>query len=167
MNSEVVARAVFACDSPVISAVGHETDVTITDFAADVRAATPTAAAKIPVQDLAELKIRLEQSKVRIVRALWTSLERKEEHLSMQRRLSASRMYSLTGDLRQRLDHLSDDLDLARGRGAQGSKSPAGSGRRQAGSSGAARHIAAGLCTGPLGRGGWSWPGMMSTPERR
>jgi exodeoxyribonuclease VII large subunit len=113
-NSEVVARAVFACDSPVISAVGHETDVTITDFAADMRAATPTAAAKIAVPDVADLKIRLEQSQVRIMRALWTSLERKEERLEyIQRSLSPSRMYSITGDLRQRLDHLSDGLDLA------------------------------------------------------
>ena len=113
-NSEVVARAVFACDSPVISAVGHETDVTITDFAADVRAATPTAAAKIAVPDVGELRIKLQKSQVRIVRALWTDLERKEERLEyLQRSLSPSRMYSLTGDLRQRLDHLSDRLDLA------------------------------------------------------
>ncbi len=115
-NSEVVARAVFACDSPVISAVGHETDVTITDFAADVRAATPTAAAKIAVPDVAELKIKLRQSQVRILRALWTGLERKGERLEYLRRsLSPARMYSLTGDLRQRLDHLSDGLDLALG----------------------------------------------------
>ena len=113
-NSEVVARAVYSCDSPVISAVGHETDVTITDFAADVRAATPTAAAKIVVPDVAELKIRLQQSQVRILRALWTGLERKEERLEyLQRSLAPSRMYSLTGDLRQRLDHLNDRLDLA------------------------------------------------------
>ena len=55
-NSEVVARAIFECDSPVISAVGHETDVTIADFVADVRAATPTAAAKMAVPDIEELQ---------------------------------------------------------------------------------------------------------------
>ena len=55
-NSEVVARAIYECDSPVISAVGHETDVTIADYVADVRAATPTAAAKMAVPDLGELQ---------------------------------------------------------------------------------------------------------------
>jgi len=116
-NSEVVARAVYSCDSPVISAVGHETDVTITDFAADVRAATPTAAAKIAVPDVADLRIKLQQIQVRIARALWTDLERKEERMEyLQRSLSPARMYSLTADLRQRLDHLSDRLDSAMAR---------------------------------------------------
>ena len=55
-NSEIVARAIVACDSPVISAVGHETDVTIADFVADMRAATPTAAAKLAVPNVEEIK---------------------------------------------------------------------------------------------------------------
>ena len=84
-NSEAVARAIIGCDSPVISAVGHETDVTIADFVADMRAATPTAAAKMAVPDIGELIEGLQQSEVRMMRALWTSLERKEERLEYLR----------------------------------------------------------------------------------
>ncbi len=55
-NEEMVARAIFACPTPVVSAVGHETDFSISDFVADVRAATPTQAALMAVPDINELR---------------------------------------------------------------------------------------------------------------
>ena len=59
-NDERVARAIVRSPAPVVSAVGHETDVTIADFAADVRAATPSAAAEIATPDVQELRARIE-----------------------------------------------------------------------------------------------------------
>jgi exodeoxyribonuclease VII large subunit len=113
-NSEVVARAIVECDSPVISAVGHETDVTIADFAADVRAATPTAAAELVVPKMDELRALLLLMRTRMVRALWSGLERKREHLEyLQRSISSRRMYSLVTESRQRLDYLEESLARA------------------------------------------------------
>ncbi|MCX6669798.1 MAG: exodeoxyribonuclease VII large subunit [Methanothrix sp.] len=110
-NSEVVARAIFECDSPVISAIGHETDVTIADFVADVRAPTPTAAAKMAVPEMEELKSWLKQVEIRMVRALWSDLERKGERLEyLSRSISARKMYSLAAEARQRLDFLGERL---------------------------------------------------------
>ncbi|MCH8567644.1 MAG: exodeoxyribonuclease VII large subunit [Balneolales bacterium] len=60
-NEEVVARAIFKCPIPVISAVGHETDFTIADFVADVRAATPTQAVALMVPDINDLKYTVDE----------------------------------------------------------------------------------------------------------
>ena len=64
-NEEIVARAIYNCKIPVISAVGHEVDFTIADFVADVRAATPTGAAEIAVPDKTELKKLIKQLELR------------------------------------------------------------------------------------------------------
>lgn len=60
-NEECVARAIFECHTPVISAVGHETDVTISDFVADLRAPTPSAAAELAVYEYHQTKMTLEE----------------------------------------------------------------------------------------------------------
>jgi exodeoxyribonuclease VII large subunit len=70
-NEEVVARAIGACGLPIVSGVGHETDVTIADFAADLRAATPTAAAELVSPDRAALLAMVATAKTRLDRLWW------------------------------------------------------------------------------------------------
>lgn len=80
-NEEAVARAVRGSRIPVISAVGHETDFTIADFAADLRAPTPTAAAELAVPHAAELRQRIAYMRQQLVASLRGALERSRERL--------------------------------------------------------------------------------------
>lgn len=74
-NEEIVARAIAACSVPIISGVGHETDFTITDFVADIRAATPTGASQLVCQDREELLRRVEILYCRVQRELQCGIE--------------------------------------------------------------------------------------------
>jgi exodeoxyribonuclease VII large subunit len=81
-NEERVARAIAAAPVPVVSAVGHEIDVTLADLAADCRAATPTAAAALVVPDCAELYRRLRIREAALVATLRTDLRRRRERVA-------------------------------------------------------------------------------------
>lgn len=74
-NEKIVAEAIFQCKTPVISAVGHETDVTISDFAADLRAPTPSAAAELAVAEFSEIVSSLKQYKNQLAEAMRQKLE--------------------------------------------------------------------------------------------
>lgn len=115
-NEEIVARAVYRSAAPVISAVGHETDFTIADFVADVRAATPSAAAEVAVPARGEQRDRLR----RFREALDAAAERRVDRAE-QRFRALARMLPLAGPVMrmnenaQRLDTLSRRLDVRMG----------------------------------------------------
>ncbi|WP_458455435.1 exodeoxyribonuclease VII large subunit [Methanobrevibacter sp.] len=81
-NEEIVAREIYACKIPVISAVGHETDTTISDLVADDRAATPTAAAEIAVPEINEVKYKINQLSNRINKHVTNQLEQNKTRLN-------------------------------------------------------------------------------------
>ena len=74
-NEEIVARAIYDSELPVISAVGHETDFTIADFVADLRAPTPSAAAELAVPNISDLTLKLESYNNRYKLALKKKVE--------------------------------------------------------------------------------------------
>jgi exodeoxyribonuclease VII large subunit len=85
-NDEQVARAIFSCAIPVVSAVGHETDFTISDFVADFRAPTPSAAAEIVVPIKDELRARCLELRLRALRAVNLVLHRLKERVTQEGR---------------------------------------------------------------------------------
>ena len=81
-NSEKLARAIYDCKVPIISAVGHETDFTISDFVADRRAETPSAAAEMVVPDMAELKKQLNSMSYEIMSLIRSMISESRESLN-------------------------------------------------------------------------------------
>ncbi len=104
-NEEVVARAIFSCSIPIVSGIGHEIDFTIADMTADIRAATPTAAAEIVSPNQYELRARLQQSISRLSNVMSRTLHRYTQQVSWlsQRLQHPGRRLQ---DLSQRLDDL-------------------------------------------------------------
>ncbi len=111
-NEEVVVRAIAECPIPVISAVGHETDTTLADFAADRRAPTPTAAAEMAVPVRADLMLTLADLAARQRRAVTRPLELGRERLAARVRL-LPRPENLLQPQAQRLDDLAERLRRA------------------------------------------------------
>ena len=111
-NEEAVARAIFECETPIISAVGHETDTTIADFVADLRAPTPSAAAELAVFDyrLIEEQIfsyqsqmeRLLRQQIETARLRISHMQTKLRYLSPENKLRENRRYAL--ELEERLE---------------------------------------------------------------
>lgn len=127
-NEEIVARSIFASEIPVISAVGHETDFTIADFVADLRAATPTAAAEAAVPDIEELKEEIEyyrdslkENLLRFTEMKTAILESLNPHAFAQsissridyEQMNADRIIeSMTDSIQERLARGSDRIDM-------------------------------------------------------
>ena len=111
-NEEAVARAIFECETPIISAVGHETDTTIADFVADLRAPTPSAAAELAVFDyrLIEEQIfsyqsqmeRLLRQQIETARLRISHMQTKLRYLSPENKLRENRRYAL--ELEERVE---------------------------------------------------------------
>jgi len=106
-NEEVVARSIYNSDIPIVSAVGHQIDYTISDFVADVRAPTPSAAAELVVPDKADINRRLSTLNGRMRTALQNNLRTKSERLeNCQRRLVIERQLDAIRQLHQSVDTL-------------------------------------------------------------
>ncbi len=110
-NEEMVARAIFNCSTPVISAVGHETDVTIADYVADMRAPTPSAAAELAVFDYSQYEAQADLYKRTLVRGMGRRMERVRYRLNQDvLRLKLHHPGRQLNEKRQRLADMEDRI---------------------------------------------------------
>src|SRR5699024_2456671 len=108
-NEEQVAEAIYHSTIPIISAVGHETDTTISDFVADLRAPTPTGAAEVAVPSELELKQRISQQRQILTRYIQNKLAEENRHLN---RLQVSYAFKYPGHLiRQKEQQLDTSIE--------------------------------------------------------
>jgi exodeoxyribonuclease VII large subunit len=115
-NDEAVARAIFASPVPVITGVGHETDTTVVDYVADLRAATPSVAASLATPDIADLKLALQSAVVQLHDTLAERLAGAHDDLdSMTRRLQRLDPRAALQHDRQHVDALARRLDRSIG----------------------------------------------------
>mgnify|MGYP004456488057 FL=1 len=110
-NEEIVARAIYDCTIPVISAVGHEIDFTIADFVADLRAPTPTGAAELAVPNKTDVINYIEQLKLRSIKNINTILELKKKRLlKVKDSYILNNPIDLYASKTMKLDYLEDRL---------------------------------------------------------
>lgn len=113
-NEEIVARAIYNSKIPVISAVGHEPDVTIADFVADLRAPTPSGAAELAVPDRGELSILIDREQERLMTALENRLNGLANRLQAQEdRLARCTPAQYVAERRRRTEELIERMRLA------------------------------------------------------
>ncbi|MCU9613830.1 exodeoxyribonuclease VII large subunit [Caldibacillus lycopersici] len=108
-NEEIVARAIFESNIPIISAVGHETDTTVADFVADMRAPTPTGAAELAVPHIEDLMERVLNRKIRLLRVIKEKVNMENEKLS---RLTKSYAFRYPHKMfEQKMEHLDRTME--------------------------------------------------------
>lgn len=111
-NEEIVAKAIYNSNIPIISAVGHEIDYTITDFVADLRAPTPSAAAELAIPDLIETKIKIDSFNKRLTNGFVSNTSKYKTRLNqISNKLLLNDPSKQIHDLQNQIDRLKKDLN--------------------------------------------------------